>query len=386
MNAKNDSPIVPVNDPSLSPARLRWQPADIRYRAAGRLFQGIPAIERSPGGRLYAAWYTGMDGEKSGNFVLVEKSDDDGSTWTDGWLVIEHEDSSVRCFDECLWRDPLGRLWIFWAQSGYGQFDGRVGVWAMCTREPDAKQPQFTEPRRIANGIMLNKPTVLRNGDWLLPCSLWDESHATVAGPAHPELAREIGANVYISRDNGENFSYLSGLQMPRRVFDEHSIIELADGRLWMLTRREDGIGQAFSADGGQTWDHIGFSGHFGPNSRFHISRLRNGALLLINHINPTNAWETAVWKRRDNLMAMLSYDEGKTWVGGLMLDARPDVSYPDATEGPDGRIYAIYDRERTGAREILLAVFQPEDVLAGHPVSPKARLRHVINRATGTL
>ncbi len=370
---------------SMTPARLLWRPTELRYLSAGRLFQGIPSLERTPGGRLLAAWYTGMSGEMPGNFVQLEKSDDDGCTWTDGWLVIVHDDPNVRCFDPCLWQAPDGRIWIFWSQAEYGQFDGRVGVWTICTGEADAEHPTFSQPRRIANGIMLNKPTVLRNGDWLMPCSLWSDDYAVIAGPGHPELQNEVGANVYISHDAGENFAYLSGVVMPGRVFDEHSVIELTDGRLWMLTRTVDGIGQAFSGDGGCTWQGIGPSGHTGPNSRFLIRRLSTGDLLLVNHINPTNAISEQVWKRRDNLMAMLSRDDGQTWVGGLMLDTRPEISYPDGFEAPDGRIYVVYDRERTKAREILMAVFRPEDVMAGYAVSPDARFRVLINRATGS-
>ena len=66
------------------------------------------------------------------------------------------------------------------------------------------------------------------------------------------------------------------------------------------------------------------------------------------------------------------------------MLDVRPEISYPDGFEAPDGRIYVVYDRERTKAREILMAVFRPEDVLEGYLVSPDARMRVLINQATG--
>ncbi|WP_346026796.1 sialidase family protein [Beduinella massiliensis] len=373
-----------MNTGSMTPACLLFHPEGVQYRAAGRTWQGIPAIERTRGGTLIAAWYTGMHGEVCGNFVQVERSDDDGLTWTDGWLVVKHDDPAVRCFDPCLWRDPSDRLWLFWAQSGFGQFDGRVGVWACECEAPDEIHPQFSEPRRIANGIMLNKPTVTRSGEWLMPCSLWGDDYVKIAGPGHPELAREVGANVYVSVDEGRTFAHRSGILMPGRVFDEHSIVELADGRLWMLTRCVGGIGQAFSQDSGHTWQEIGPSGHTGPNSRFNITRLSTGELLLINHMNPTNVLDRKPWKRRDNLMAMLSLDDGKSWIGGLMLDTRPEISYPDATEGPDGRIYVVYDHERYKAREILLSVFTIEDVLAGAPVSSGARMREVVSKATG--
>ena len=37
--------------------------------------------------------------------------------------------------------DPLGRLWLFWAQS-YEVFDGRVGVWMIHCADPAAASPQ----------------------------------------------------------------------------------------------------------------------------------------------------------------------------------------------------------------------------------------------------
>ena len=231
---------------------------------------------------------------------------------------------------------------------------------------------------------MLNKPTVLSTGEWLMPCSLWADVFSELAGPGHPELADEVGANVYISRDQGKTFEHLSCANIPGRVYDEHFIIELRDGRLWMLTRTLYGVGQAFSSDRGRTWENIGPSGHTGPNSRFHIRRLSSGGLLMVNHVNPTNAMSDKPWKRRDNLMAMISKDDGETWIGGLMLDTREQVSYPDAFEAPDGRIFVIYDRERYNAKEILMAVFRPEDVEEGMLVSADARLRAVVNQAGG--
>lgn len=85
--------------------------------------------------------------------------------------------------------------------------------------------------------------------------------------------------------------------------------------------------------------------------------------------------------KGRERLMAWLSDDDGETWFGGLMIEER-SCSYPDATQGPDGTIYVIYDHERHGAKEILVAAFTEEDVAAGKPVSGEARFRQVVDKA----
>ena len=62
----------------------------------------------------------------------------------------------------------------------------------------------------------------------------------------------------------------------------------------------------------------------------------------------------------------MLSDDEGKSWHGHLMVDSRDGVSYLDAIQAEDGRIYLIYDHNRQTDREILMAVFTEEDAAKG--------------------
>ena len=58
------------------------------------------------------------------------------------------------------------------------------------------------------------------------------------------------------------------------------------------------------------------------------------------------------------------------------MIDERSAVSYPDADQADDGRIFLIYDRDRKGAREILVATFTEADVAAGKLVDPRSALR----------
>jgi hypothetical protein len=77
----------------------------------------------------------------------------------------------------------------------------------------------------------------------------------------------------------------------------------------------------------------------------------------------------------------MLSEDEGRTWYGHLVLDERSAVSYPDGIEDSDGRCYIIYDRDRSQAKEILMAVFTEGDVEAGKPISKLSRLKQVVDR-----
>ena len=154
-------------------------------------------------------------------------------------------------------------------------------------------------------------------------------------------------------------------------------LVELDNGVIWMLIRAKNGIGQSYSDDNGITWSEGEDSGLGGPCSRFCIRRLKSGNLILINHHNFTG---------RNNLKAMISEDDGKTWKGYFLIDNRGQVSYPDMTADNGGNIYIVYDRERTSEREILMAIITEADILAGKLVNKNSRLRIIANKAFGVL
>jgi predicted neuraminidase len=364
----------PARDSTVArPAALQPPPVNTRpgneYAAGLRVFEGIPAIERTTDGRLWAAWFARHEG--GDDFVQLVVSDDEGVTWSPPRLVIDPL-GDVCAFDPCLWLDPEGMLWLFWAQSA-GRWDGRGGVWCVCSEDSQARMPTWSAPRRICDGVMLNKPCALSDRGWLLPVSVWEM-------PADPALSRDdlprrrpsSGAHVFSTADFGQSFSHLASVLVPERRYDEHHIVPRRDGSLWMLLRTPRGIAESDSADGGKTWSTPARSVIPHVNSRFCIRRLRSGSLLLVTQEPPDG-------KTRSHLVARLSTDDGRTWQGGLLLDERPGVSYPDATEGPKGTIHVIYDFERTGSRQILLAQFNEGSVLRGKP-SRSTKLRTVVN------
>lgn len=375
----DDRPGGAAEDPALVPPVLNTAPG-AKYADPTRIFQGIPGIERAANGRLWATWYAGgpdEPGEGPGNYVVLVSSGDDGKSWSAPKLVIDPA-GPVRAYDPCLWIDPTGRLWLFWAQS-FGWWDGRSGVWAVTTDRPGDEAPRWSAPRRLMDGILMNKPTVTSGGDWLFPVAIWErKADARTAAERRHDPGAASGANVWRSRDRGATFRRLGQVRVPQRVFDEHMLVERRDGTLWMLVRAAYGIGESTSADGGTTWARGEKTALPHVNSRFFIRRLRSGKLLLVTHEPPDR-------KSRSHLTARLSADDGKTWTGGLSIDGRVGVSYPDGVQAPDGTIYLIYDFERTRAKQILLATFTEADIAAGKAASPAARLRVVVNQATGT-
>ena len=342
-----------IEDLAMQPVPVKFCPGP-EYAEKNRKWQGVPGIERAANGRLWATWFSGGCNEDEFNYALLVTSGDNGVTWSEPTLVIDPP-ANIRAFDSVLWHDPLGRMWFIWAQCAhYGKtFDGRGGVWFIRCENSGSPSPEWSSPRRIANGVMKNRPTVLSTGEWLFPCAIWTHNR-----PYFHSLPEEEYSNVVCSRDQGETFELLGSADVPNRDCDEHIIVEKNDGTLWMLVRVKDGIGEAFSHDRGRTWLASPHAVLPGPCSRFHIRRLRSGRLLLINHVNFT---------KRSHLTALLSDDEGLSWPHQLLLDERTNVSYPDAVETPEGRILMIYDRNRLGESEILLQSFTEEDILRNH-------------------
>lgn len=383
-------------DPALEAVVLNASPGD-RYGPGTRVFQGIPGIARAPGGRLWATWYGGGGDEGPENYVMLATSGDDGRTWSELSAVIDPP-GEVRAYDPTLWIDPAGTLWWFWAQS-YRWWDGRSGVWAATAADPGTPKPEWSAPRRLADGIMMNKPTVCSDGSWLFPISIWTQEPDRNTQPddrRHVPLAHlrwrasEVGAHVYRSTDRGASLARIGTVQIPEPQFDEHMIVERRDRSLWLLARNRLGIAESASTDGGRTWSPARQSRIPHVVSRFFIRRLRSGSLLLVKH-NPQmdTLWLQGrgsgnAFAQRSHLTAYVSRDDGRTWLGGLLLDERTGVSYPDGDEADDGRIFIIYDRNRKSDREILLAVFTEEDVVARRTSDPRSAMRLLVHRATG--
>lgn len=362
------------NNIALESPQIDYSPGP-EYGKDTRIFQGIPGIERSRGGRLWAAWYGGGDTEGPDNYVMLVTSENNGVSWSDLKLVIDPE-GRVRAFDPCLWLDPTGRLWLFWAQA-FHFWDGRGGVWAITTDEADLENPVWSAPRRMADGVMMNKPIALADGQWLLPAASWNIP-VRGGGPEFEfDMGKLIGSNVVASTDQGRSWKLAGQAIIPGVACDEHMLIERNNGSLWMLARTDYGIGESISMDKGKTWSPGQPSKlHHIAKARFCIRRLQSGNLIFINHSSPDG-------KTRSHLTAYISKDDGKTWLGELLLDERKGVSYPDITEAEDGMIYCIYDYSRQDKMEILMAVFEEQNILESS--SPgDFRSRVLVNKATG--
>lgn len=337
-----------------SPANLIEDPGrSYKFSPDSRKFTGISSLAVAENGRMWAVWYAGVTpGEDYNNYVVVATSIDGGNSWDEVLVVDPDGGGPVRTFDPEVWVDPNGKLWVFWAQGISRkiqvEMDGRIaGVWAITTEEGDVAKPKWSAPKRLAEGVMMCKPTVLKNGQWVLPVSTW--------------FLTDNSAQFIVSTDQGRTWNVRGACHVPEvvRTFDEHMVVERNDGSLWMWIRTKAGIGESFSKDGGKTWSEMKKSDVEHPSARFFIRRLNSGNLLLVKH------GPVSIRTGRSHLMAFISKDDGKTWSTGLLLDERPTVSYPDGQQTADGTIYLTYDYNRTGEQHIYMTSFTEEDILS---------------------
>lgn len=145
------------------------------------------------------------------------------------------------------------------------------------------------------------------------------------------------GCGVYYSDDSGVSWKKSNQVHTPPHEAKgfhkgrrwnhgavEPSVVELNDGRLWMLIRSaQDEMYESFSSDHGATWSTPVPSRFYGTITMPTIQRLKNGKLLLVwcnttplpEMEHPDDYWED-VFTNRDVLHAAISDDDGKTWKG----------------------------------------------------------------------
>lgn len=344
-----------------------------------RFWQGCPTILRTKGGRLYAGWYSGGVGEPDlGNYNLLIRSDDDGWTWSKPIVTVSSEpENGFIAIDIQLWLDPLDRMWMFITQRYLKENmqvsdSDHLAVWAAVCDDPDAEILEWQEPRFVSQGFLRTQPTVLSNGDWVLCAYDWSSQNY--------RYSRSKDQGITWERcEAGKRPAVLTKDEIP---FDETMILERNDHSLLMFARtRKALIAQCTSKDPeGSEWTPAEYTTIPGANARFFLRRLNSGRVLLIHNDS---------LESRTNLCAKLSEDDGATWKYSLHLDSAisPEygmISYPDAVQADDGRIFIIYDCGRNTVKEIRMAQITEEDIMNGKLCDYSSYLNRAINKAPG--
>ncbi len=371
---------------------------DSSFSPSTRLWIGCSSVQVT-GKRVWACGFTGGRYEPSRvNYNILMYSDDGGETWVDPYMVITcDEDNDYRGLDANLWLDPKGRLWFTWEQSHFEHgikeptyavtdyeylmkfFDPDITCWGIICDDPEADEPVWSEPTYLFPGILRNKPLALSNGAWMF-C-------------AYKAAACEAYYEYFLSFDGGNTFIPKWG---PKRMagdrcpFEEPMCVELENGHLLFMIRTYTGfIAASESFDYGETWSETVNTGMKNPSSRFFISKLASGKILLVN---------TPRSDARTGMRAFLS-DDGKRWTHALTLDTRRSVSYPDGCQDADGNIWVVYDCQRDNrlgpvpwdgtrsfaAKELVLTRFTEHDLISGDFISKESKMPHWFSKAMHT-
>ena len=194
--------------------------------------------------------------------------------------------------------------------------------------------------------IMLKPPVFIRGG-------------RRIVVAAHGGVSPK-GCYTYVSDDDGLTWTRSNTVTSPDHVKGgfhegtrwnhgavEPTVVELRDGRLWMIMRTaQDFHYEAFSEDGGLTWGESRPSVFWGTITMPTIGRLSDGRLLMLwCNTTPLPELKTAdgvwddVFTNRDVCHAAVSDDDGKTWHGcrELMMNPyRNDADFGSANNGVD--------------------------------------------------
>ena len=173
------------------------------YTTGNRIWQGIPSVEVTKKGRVFITFYSGGTREEIGNYcVLVESRD--GKSFGEPIAVAELADH--RCYDPCLWIDPLGRLWFTFAICP------NDGLWGVICDDPDADELVWGKEFFIGHDIMMNKPIALSSGEWLFPLAVWNHGVRSLP-PRFDSKTPEKGSFVY--KKQATKVQALSALEVP---------------------------------------------------------------------------------------------------------------------------------------------------------------------------
>jgi hypothetical protein len=251
--------------------------------------------------RLFGYDEIGHDPDKSGHTAHIQRSCDGGATWTEPELL------------------PTGVPYVSDVLSMVQTSSGRVIY-------------PFGFLTKVRRGLFM--ASVIYSDD---EAHTWRRSPSVLA----------------VGGEGGE-----SGASEP-------SVVELPDGRLWMLIRAQTGfLWESFSADRGETWTAARPSRLPSSSAPGTALRLACGKIVLVwnNHVHRLPA-------RRSLFIG--ATDDGQTFYGFREIEhteypdeisdpARTHVTYPYLCEAPDGSIIVSYAYGTWSANRAKVARIDP--------------------------
>jgi Neuraminidase (sialidase) len=316
----------------------------------------IPALITAPNGDLIAAcdarrkssrdliWVRDID-------IVVKRSSDHGKTWTDMELVCDFGDGKPASDPSFILDKTTGELFCFY---NFMDQDAAPKEFRLYVQTSKDNGQTWSKARDITDEIALP--------EWKMDFKFITSGRGIQTRDGellHTLVNLKNGLHVFSSKDHGQSWHLLD---TPLKPGNESKIIELADGRL-MVNCRHNKHGFRWvhvSEDGGKTW-----VGQSDPNL---IDPGCNGSILRYTSIADGYQKNRLLFcnanssKGRKNLTVRISYDEGKTWSAGKVIDPGSSA-YSSLAICQDGSIGVLYE---PGYKEVRFARFTLEALTDG--------------------
>jgi sialidase-1 len=314
---------------------------------------------------------TVLESEKFGPFIKLSNEDiltveenatvtssDKGKTWSEPRPIYDGTGPGVPTGSGVLLRTREGTIVFVYLDMGTYKWswddtrheaaaDVRLDVWAIRSTDEGAT---WTGRQKIFDGYCgaLINTVQTHTGEIVVPIQ------RMLRDPCRHAIC------VYVSADDGETWRHSNIIDLGGHGHHdgamEPTVVELNDGRLWMLIRTNlDLFWNAYSSDNGLSWRVIQPSDIDASSSPGALLRLTSGRLALVwNRLyldgetsHPKRGGdcnlsaEPAIWQREELSLAF-SDDDGQTWSKPTVIlrvkGGRP--SYPHLFEPEPGEIW----------------------------------------------
>jgi len=306
----------------------------------------IPFYVQLSDGRLMGISEQTVEGTHE---VAARYSSDDGNSWSDAETLFKLPMQNGEWGISNVLLDRDGELHFFYTLSytvgaGKGIYDMRIDVWHLRS---SGGRKTWNAPQPLWKGYYgsMNSVIQLRSGRIVLPLSVLTPRTWSTPGEgadAFTDVGR-FSSKVGYSDDDGDTW-HLSPVEfrtsMPYIGADgmiEPIVIQLKDGRVWMLIRTPNGrFYESFSKDGAE-WSRSQPTSILSSDSPAALVRLKDGRIVMF--------WNNCLGYPyaqggRFVIHAAISEDEGQTWRGYREVASDPRVNEPHPPNGDYGVAY----------------------------------------------
>jgi predicted neuraminidase len=282
---------------------------------------------------LVAAWFAGT-GEGCPDVAIWL------SRWrmTAGWSSpkevangLQVDGTRYPCWNPVLFQYPHGDLVLFYKVGPSPQ-----EWWGMVMNSSDGGLT-WSQPIQLPGkviGPVKNKPVLIDSN--LLLC------------PSSTEIGGKWQAHLDLTCDGGLTWSSIGPLNDPKQfAVIQPTILVHSRKKIQILCRsKQQRIAEAWSEDGGVSWQPMHLTRLPNPDSGIDAARLQDGRTLLV--YNPTTRGRTP--------LSVAVSEDGCQWREILTLeDQRGEYSYPAVIQSKDGLVHITYTWKRRRIKHVIL-------------------------------